>query len=89
MIAAFHKPPFVNEEKHGYDFLNGSLLWPPTHGIQESFCQHIDWYSYFEGDGNSATSILECVEDLAEYVPKHGPFDGVIEFFKGPYWQLL
>lgn len=65
--------------------MDGSLLWPPAHGIQEVFGEHVDCYSYFDldGEGRSASSILEAVTNLADYVASSGPFDGVIGFSQG------
>ncbi|TGO59557.1 hypothetical protein BCON_0043g00150 [Botryotinia convoluta] len=72
-----------NEDEHEYDFVNGSLLWPPAPGIQEVFGSHVDCYSYFDGKDPSAASILEAVTDLANYIASNGPFDAVIGFSQG------
>lgn len=63
--------------------MDGSLLWPPARGIQEVFGNQVDCYSYFDGEDPSASSILEAVTDLANYVASSGPFDGVIGFSQG------
>ena len=63
--------------------MDGSLLWPPARGIQEVFGDQVDCYSYFDGEDPSASSILEAVTDLANYVASSGPFDGVMGFSQG------
>ena len=63
--------------------MDGSLPWPPAPGVQEVFGKHVDCYSYFDGEGLSASSILDAVTDLADYVASSGPYDGVIGFSQG------
>ncbi|KAJ0424607.1 serine hydrolase FSH [Aspergillus carlsbadensis] len=74
----------LGHDTHEFDFIDGSILWPPTRGIAELFSSEadsaVDCYSYFN---ESASSILAAVEDLAAYVITNGPFDGVIGFSQG------
>ncbi|KAL4947727.1 serine hydrolase FSH [Aspergillus filifer] len=68
---------------HEFDFVDGSILWPPARSIAEIFgseANAVDCYSYFN---ESAFSILAAVENLASYVIDNGPFDGVLGFSQG------
>ncbi|KAL2784040.1 serine hydrolase FSH [Aspergillus keveii] len=73
----------LGQDAHEFDFVDGSILWPPARGIAELFSSDadtVDCYSYFN---ESASSILTAVNDLAAYVITNGPFDGVIGFSQG------
>ncbi|KAI1761227.1 serine hydrolase FSH [Hypoxylon sp. FL1150] len=65
---------------HEYEFIEGSLAWPPARGIEEAFGKQDTCYAYFR---LSATSILKAVHDLAEFLDTDGPFDGVVAFSQG------
>ncbi|KAL2845825.1 serine hydrolase FSH [Aspergillus pseudodeflectus] len=73
----------LGQDADEFDFVDGSILWPPARGIAELFngeADSVDCYSYFH---ESATSILTAVNDLAAYVITNGPFDGVVGFSQG------
>ncbi|KAI0173625.1 serine hydrolase FSH [Hypoxylon sp. FL1284] len=65
---------------HEYEFVEGSVIWPPAKGIEEAFGKQEACYSYFDG---TAPGILKAVDDLAEFLDSEGPFDGVIGFSQG------
>ncbi|KAB5578103.1 DUF341 domain-containing protein [Coniochaeta sp. 2T2.1] len=64
-----------------FEFIEGALDWRPAPGITALAGPGAAFFAYY--DTEQPSTILQAVDDLAEYVETEGPFDGVLAFSQG------
>jgi hypothetical protein len=66
----------LEDGKHEYDFVDGSVLWQSARGIRQVSGDDIDCHSYLDSQDSieklSAASIMSAVAVLANYVASKG-----------------
>lgn len=63
-----------------YDYVEGPHPWPAAPGIEALFGKQQMYYSYHN---ESIESIIEAVNDLADYINETGPYDALMAFSLG------
>ncbi|KAI9662565.1 MAG: hypothetical protein M1821_008732 [Bathelium mastoideum] len=75
---------------HNFDFVEGDLQWPAApgddvahlyKGFKDLNLAADEYLAYY--DPNSASTILDAINDLDSYVNEAGPFDGILGFSQG------